>query len=363
LKVVQIGTGGWGKNHTRILSQLGVLSAVCDVDEERGKEYGEKYSVNHYNSVDSLLDSEDFDAAFVCTPTSTHSKIASQLIQAKKNVFVEKPMTYLSEEGEDLLELAKRNHVLLTCGYIERFNPAVGTVKELVESKKYVFVEKPMTYDSSEGEKLKQLAQKNKVILTCGYIERFNPAVDVVKNFIKEKKYGDLVMLEFHRENRMPLHIKDVGIIYDTSVHDIDTAMWLFDDTPEVVFARAGQIKHEHEDFASIMLGFKDNKVAIISSNWITPTRVRNFNAVCTEAIISSDFISQEVKIEKSDDTEIPRHEKQEPLLREIESFLGAIDGKNELIVKPEHAVNVTKIAEAALLSSQKGTPIYLELK
>jgi UDP-N-acetylglucosamine 3-dehydrogenase len=170
-------------------------------------------------------------------------------------------------------------------------------------------------------------------------------------------------MLEFHRENRMPLHIKDVGIIYDTSVHDIDTAMWLFDDTPEVVFARAGQIKHEHEDFASIMLGFKDNKVAIISSNWITPTRVRNFNAVCTEAIISSDFISQEVKIEKSDDTEIPRREKQEPLLREIESFLGAIDGKNELIVKPEDAVNVTKIAEAALLSSQKGTPIYLELK
>lgn len=311
MKVVQIGTGGWGKNHTRILAQLGILTAVCDTDEKRAKEYGEKYSVNHYNSVDSLLDSEEFDAAFVCTPTSTHSKIASQLIQAKKNVFVEKPMTYLSEEGEDLLELAKRNKVLLTCGYIERFNPAVATVKELVQS----------------------------------------------------KKFGDLVMLEFHRESRMPLHIKDVGIIYDTSVHDIDTAMWLFDDTPEVVFARAGQIKHEHEDFASIMLGFKDNKVAIISSNWITPTRVRNFNAVCTEAIISSDFISQEVKIEKSDDTEIPRHEKQEPLLREIESFLGAIEGKNELIVKPQQAVNVTKIAEAALLSSQKGTPIYLELK
>lgn len=311
MKVVQIGTGGWGKNHTRILSQLGVLSAVCDTDEKRGKEYGEKYAVNHYNSVDSLLESEDFDAAFVCTPTSTHSKIASQLIQAKKNVFVEKPMTYLSEEGEDLLALAKRN----------------------------------------------------KVLLTCGYIERFNPAVDIVKKLVQSKKYGDLVMLEFHRESRMPLHIKDVGIIYDTSVHDIDTAMWLFDDTPEVVFARAGQIKHEHEDFASIMLGFKDNKVAIISSNWITPTRVRNFNAVFTEAIISSDFLSQEVKIEKADDTEIPRHEKEEPLLREIESFLGAIEDKNELIVKPEHAVNVTKIAEAALLSSQKGTPIYLDLK
>ncbi len=311
MKIAQIGIGGWGKNHVRILSQLGVLSAVCDVDKNRSKEFGEQFSVNHYDSVDSLLDSEQFDAAFVCTPTSTHFAIASQLIQSKKHVFVEKPMTYLSEEGEDLLELANKNHV----------------------------------------------------ILSCGYIERFNPAVEIVKDFVKSKKYGDLVMLEFHRENRMPPHIKDVGIIYDTSVHDIDTAIWLFDDTPEVVFARAGKIKHEHEDFASIMLGFKNNRVAIISSNWITPTRVRTFNAVCTEGIISSDFITQEVKIETKNDTEIPRKEKQEPLLLEIQNFLGAIEGKNDLTVKAEQAVNVTKIAEAAVLSSQNGAPIYLDFK
>ena len=311
MKIAQIGIGGWGKNHARILSQIGVLSAVCDVDKNRSKEFGEQFSVNHYDSVDFLLDSEQFDAAFVCTPTSTHSAIASQLIQSKKHVFVEKPMTYLSEEGEDLLELANKNHV----------------------------------------------------ILSCGYIERFNPAVEIVKDFVKSKKYGDLVMLEFHRENRMPTHIKDVGIIYDTSVHDIDTAIWLFDDTPEVVFARAGKIKHEHEDFASIMLGFKNNRVAIISSNWITPTRVRTFNAVCTEGIISSDFITQEVKIETKNDTEIPRKEKQEPLLLEIQNFLGAIEGKNDLTVKAEQAVNVTKIAEAAVLSSQNGAPIYLDFK
>jgi UDP-N-acetylglucosamine 3-dehydrogenase len=220
-----------------------------------------------------------------------------------------------------------------------------------------------MTYKSEDGEKLAKLAEKNKVILTCGYIERFNPAVDVVKKFVKEKKFGELVMLEFHRENRMPLHIKDVGIIYDTSVHDIDTANWLFDDMPHVVFARAGKIKHEHEDFASIMLGYKDDKVAIISSNWITPKKVRRFNAVCTDAIISSDFITQEIIVEKNDKTETVQNEKQEPLLLEIQSFLGTIDGKNEQVVKSQEAVNVTKIAEAALLSSQKGIPIYLDLK
>jgi len=311
MKIVQIGTGGWGKNHTRILAQLEVLSAVCDTNKEMSKEFGEKYSVNHYDSVDSLLDSENFDGAFVCTPTSTHSEIATKLIQKRKSVFIEKPMTYLSEEGEDLVQLAK----------------------------------------------------KNNVVLTCGYIERFNPAVTLVKDYVKSKKYGELVMLEFHRENRMPMHIKDVGIIYDTSVHDIDTAMWLFDDTPQVVFARSGKIQHEHEDFATIMLGFKDNKVAIISSNWITPSRIRTFNAVCTEGIVSSDFITQEVKIQTKNETEIPRKEMQEPLLLEIKNFLGVIEGKNELTVKSSEAVNVTKIAEASLLSSQKGTPIYLDLK
>ncbi|WP_299293388.1 Gfo/Idh/MocA family oxidoreductase [Nitrosopumilus sp.] len=311
MKIIQIGTGGWGKNHTRILSELGVLSAICDADEEKSKEYGEKYSVNHYTSLDKLLESEEFDAAFVVTPTSTHSQIAKKLLEAKKHVFVEKPLTYQSQDGE---ELAK-------------------------------------------------LAEKNKVILTCGYIERFNPAVGVVKKLVKEKNYGELVMLEFHRENRMPLHIKDVGIIYDTSVHDIDTANWLFDEMPSVVFAKAGKIKHEHEDFTSIMLGYKNDKVAIITSNWITPKKVRKFNAVCTDAIISSDFITQEITVENNDELKKLDNEKQEPLLLEIKSFLNAIDGKGEHIVTAQQAVNVTKIAEAALLSSQKGIPIYLELK
>jgi len=311
LKVVQIGVGGWGKNHSRVLSEFGVLSAVCDTNSQRAEEFGKKYSVNFYDSFESLLEQEDFDAALVCTPTFTHSDITTRLIENKKHVFVEKPMTYLSEDGQNLVELAKRN----------------------------------------------------KVILTCGYIERFNPAVASVKDFIKSQKYGDLIRLEFYREHRMPQHIKDVGVIYDTSVHDIDTAMWLFDETPEVVFAIAGKINHEHEDFATITLGFKDNKTATISSNWITPIRVRNFNAVCTEARIFSDFITQEIRIETDNGTENPKNVKAEPLSLEIKNFIDTIEGKNDLVVKPEQAVNVTKVAEAALLSSQRGTPIYLDLR
>ena len=311
MKIVQIGVGGWGKNHARILSELGVLTAICDANNEKSKEYGKKYSINHYESLDELLNSEEFDGAIIVTPTSTHTEIAMKLVKARKHVFVEKPMTYKSEDGE----------------------------------------------------KLVKLAEKNKVILTCGYIERFNPAVKAVKKVVDEKKFGDLVMLEFHRENRIPLHVKDVGIIHDTSVHDIDTANWLFNDMPQVIFARAGKIKHEYEDFANIMLGYKNNKVAIISSNWITPKKIRKFTAVCTEAIISSDFLTQEIVIEKEEESQIIKNEKQEPLILEIQNFLDAITDKAKQIVKSQEAVNVTKIAEAALLSSQKGTPIYLDLK
>ena len=190
MKIIQIGTGGWGKNHARILSELGVLVAICDTNIEKSKEYGKKYSVNYYDSLEKVLESEEFDGAFVVTPTSTHVEIT----------------------------------------------------KKLLEAKKHVFVEKPMTYKSRDGEKLAKLAEKNKVMLMCGYIERFNPAVDIVKKMVNEKKFGDLVMLEFHRENRIPSHIKDVGIIYDTSVHDIDTANWLFNDMPQVVLHEQEQL-------------------------------------------------------------------------------------------------------------------------
>ena len=108
MKVVQIGVGGWGKNHSRVLSEFGVLSAVCDTNSQRAKEFGKKYSVNSYDSFESLLEHEEFDAALVCTPTFTHSDITKRLIENKKHVFVEKPMTYLSEDGQNLIDAAKR---------------------------------------------------------------------------------------------------------------------------------------------------------------------------------------------------------------------------------------------------------------
>ena len=101
-------------------------------------------------------------------------------------------------------------------------------------------MEKPLSFSSAECEEMIRISVKRESYSHIGYIERFNPIVQDMKRIIRSKTYGDLLMMEFHRENRMPLHIKDVGIIYDTSVHDIDTAMFLFNSRPQVIFARAG---------------------------------------------------------------------------------------------------------------------------
>lgn len=310
-KIAVIGVGGWGKNHARVLAELGALAAVCDTDLSRANEIANKYGAKVYTSIDELLTSEKLDGCLVCTPTRTHSAVTKKVVDKGIHVFVEKPLAFSSQECEEMSQLAKRKNVILTSGYIERFNPAVSETKKLID----------------------------------------------------EKKYGELLMIEFHRENRTPLHIKDVGIIFDTSVHDIDTAMFLFDARPNVVFARAGRHMHAFEDFATLMLGFPRQKVAVIASNWLTPKKVRTFSAVCTEGIVTGDFITQETRIDHAGETVVPRRQYQEPLTLELKNFMDSIEGKARPVVDAASATDVTRVAEAALLSSDTGSPIYLDLK
>ncbi len=310
-KIAVIGVGGWGKNHARVLKELGCLSAICDLDPARAREIANKHGLQPYSSVDEMLSEHQLDGCLVCTPTKTHATVAKKLMEHGVNTFVEKPMSFSSKECEEMMAVAVRKKVILTSGYVERFNPAVSDARKLIEG----------------------------------------------------GLYGDPMMIEFHRENRMPLHIKDVGVIYDTSVHDIDAAMFLFGSRPNVVFARAGKRFHSFEDFATIMLGFEGQKVAIIASNWLTPKKVRTFSAVCTDGIITGDFLTQEIRIDNAEATIMPRKQFQEPLTLELRNFIESIEGKGKVVVTAADATNVTRVAEAAILSSNTGSPVYLDLK
>ena len=147
------------------------------------------------------------------------------------------------------------------------------------------------------------------------------------KEFLDSEKNGKLIRIEFSNEGSVDSTSVDSNIFLESSINDIETAIWLLDETPKVVFAISGKINNEFDDFATILLGFKDNKTVIISSNWATLNHKRSCNVVSTNGKISLDLT------------------------------------KDNTVVKKESSNNARKIAEASFLSSQKGIPIYLELK
>jgi len=227
------------------------------------------------------------------------------------------------------------------------------------------FVEKPMTTTARDGEMLIEAAKKAKKILTVGFIERFNPPITELKKMISESKIGDLILLEFHRENRRGANVSDVGIVKDASVHDIDTACWLFGEQPRSVFARVGVMYApiEHEDFATIMLGFTGQKTAFLVTNWVTPNRVRTLSAVFSGGVVDVDFVTQKTSVHEGAATTVPQRPYQEPLMLEMKEFVSALQEKRQPLVTGEDGLKATRIAEAVLASSSSGTPIYLEEK
>ncbi|MDG6985595.1 MAG: Gfo/Idh/MocA family oxidoreductase [Nitrososphaerota archaeon] len=311
VRVGVVGTGGWGKNHVRVFNELHCLAAVCDMDQARADTFSKNYHVPGYTSLEAMLKKENLDAITVCTPATTHFQVATQALTAGMHVFIEKPMSTSMKDGEMLIEAAKSAN---------RF-------------------------------------------ITVGFIERFNPPITALKHMFSEGKLGEPILLEFHRENRRGLGISDVGIVKDASVHDIDTACWLFGEAPKVVYARVGAALAplEHEDFATIMLGFSGQKTAFLVTNWITPNRVRTMSAVFSGGVVDVDFVTQQTSIHEGATTTVPTRPFQEPLMLELKGFVDAVGEKRQPLVTGKDGLNVMRVAEAALASSTSGTPVYLE--
>jgi UDP-N-acetylglucosamine 3-dehydrogenase len=308
VSIAVIGTGGWGKNHVRVLSELGHLAAVCDLDASRARAYAEKYRVKGYSDVDELLEKARPDGVTICTPASTHFAVASKTLKAGVHTFVEKPMTSTLKEAQDLIKEADRAGKILTVGFIERFNPAIMELKKMI---------------------------------TGGTL-------------------GRPILFEYHRENRRGENIVDVGVVKDASVHDIDTARWLFGEEPKTVYARVGSVMGKNEDIATILLGFGDERTAFITTNWVTPSRVRQLSAVFEKAVVTVDFISQEIKVHEEAGTRVPKHVVQEPLMLELKGYAAAIAEGRQPLVSGKDGLMVTRIAEAVLASSKTKSPIFV---
>ena len=313
LRLAVIGAGFWGRNHIRVLSEIpeAELIAVCDINRERAEAISKKYNIKAYADSRDLYRKEDFDAVTICVwSTNLYSK-AIEALDAGKHVLVEKPMASRVDEAEKMLEAAESAGLHLTVGFIERFNPAVKRLKEA----------------------------------------------------IKGGRIGRPVSATGKRVSKWPERIGDVGVVKDTAIHDIDLMRFIFEEDPIAVYARAGRLKHKRfEDYAQVMLAFPDEKSAFLEANWLTPYKVRKLTVTGSEAIITVDYITQEITIETSNQTLIPRYKWEEPLKLELQHFVDSILNNNKPIVTGLDGVKALKIAEAILESAEKRKIIELNV-
>jgi UDP-N-acetylglucosamine 3-dehydrogenase len=312
LGVAVIGTGFWGKNHARVYKELASteLVAICDVDAKRAQSIANQFGAKAYTSSARMLKNEKIEAVSVCTWSTNLASEARKALKAGKHVLVEKPMATHTKQAEKLMELAEKNDLHLTVGFLMRFIPGLQHIREAVEN----------------------------------------------------KKIGELVCATAKRVSQWPERIGDVGVVKDTAIHDIDVMRYISNEDPIAVYAKTGSMRHKKfEDYAQIMLTYKDGKSAFIESNWLTPYKTRTLTVTGSDAIMRLDYITQELWIEEPKENLQPRYPWQEPLKLELQHFADCIMEKKKPLVTGADGLKALQIAEAALQSSAKNKMIKLK--
>jgi UDP-N-acetylglucosamine 3-dehydrogenase len=312
LGVAVVGTGFWGKNHARVYKELPSteLVAICDANAERAKTIANQFGAKAYTNSARMLKNEEIKAVSVCTWSTGLAKEALKALNAGKLVLVEKPMATHVKQAERLVDVAEANGLHLTVGFLMRFIPGLQHIREAVAG----------------------------------------------------KKLGELVCVTAKRVSQWPERIGDVGVVKDTAIHDIDVMRYVSGEDPIAVYAKTGSMRHKKfEDYAQIMLTYEDGKTAFIESNWLTPYKTRTLTVTGSEAIMRLDYITQELWIEDARENLQPRFPWQEPLKAELQHFADCISAKKKPVITAADGVKALQIAEAALVSSVKNKAVKLK--
>ncbi len=227
---------------------------------------------------------------------------------------------------------------------------------------KHVLVEKPMATTPQQAEKLVATAQENDLHLTVGFLMRFIPGLQIIRQSIVDKKIGEFVCATAKRVSQWPERIGDVGVVKDTAIHDIDVMHFISGENPISVYAKMGSMRiKKFEDYAQIMLTYKDGKSAFIESNWLTPYKTRTLTVTGSDAIMRLDYITQDLWIEQQKETVQPRYPFQEPLKAELQHFVECIVEKKKPLVTGEDGVRALEVATAAMQSSAKNRAVQIK--
>jgi UDP-N-acetylglucosamine 3-dehydrogenase len=219
-----------------------------------------------------------------------------------------------------------------------------------------------MATNTKQAGKLLETAEKNGLHLTVGFLMRFIPGLQHIREAVENKKIGELVCATARRVSQWPERIGDVGVVKDTAIHDIDVMRYIFNENPITVYAKIGCMRHiKFEDYAQIMLTYKDGKSAFIESNWLTPYKTRLLTVTGSGAIMRLDYMTQELWIEEPKENLQPRYSWQEPLKLELQHFADCILEKKKPLITGVDGLKALQVAEAALRSSAKNRAIKLK--
>ncbi len=235
LKIGVIGTGHLGKLHIKMFKQIGncELIGIHDVNENQAKNAGDEYDVKTYNNINNLL--EVTDAVSIAATTSSHYELAKNCLSNGKHVFIEKPITATIPQAEEIVALAEKNKLNLQVGHIERFNPALISLEK--------FIIEPMFIQTD------RLAQ-------------FNPRGT------------------------------DVAVVLDLMIHDIDIILSLINSEVKKVDASGVAVVSDTLDIANARIQFENGAVANVTASRISQKKMRKMRIFQKDNYIALDFIT-----------------------------------------------------------------------
>jgi len=205
-------------------------------------------------------------------------------------------------------------------------------------------VEKPIADSIEKSREIISHARSSKVILMVGHIERFNPAVSKLKEIVDEGVLGDLITMSSRRVGPFVERVTDVGIIVDIGTHDIDIARYIVGSEPVETFCKLRGIKNRKGDCAFIILEF-EKVTASIELNWFTPHRVRSLVVTGTKGIAYADYSEQSVTIYNSGWKMEPKIRNEEPLKLELSHFLHCVESGEKPLISGEEGLKTLEIA------------------
>ena len=269
LRIGIAGLGSIGKNHARILAELPEcdLTAVFDTDPGTAREIAEKHHTRAVPSLDEFIDS--VDAATIATPTPTHFALAERLLKAGKHLLVEKPITETTQDARRLVELSHETGRILQVGHVERFNPVMSKLEELLTQPRFI---------------------------------------------------------EAHRLSPYPNRSIEIGVVLDLMIHDLEIILHLVRSPVKSIDAVGVPVLSRGEDIATVRLHFQNGCVANVTASRISPEKLRKIRIFQREGYVSLDYQNQTGEIYRLTGGRIVREEveieKDEPLKRELAAFV-----------------------------------------